>query len=70
MATAAITPDQDTVVAEIFISAPPERVFEAITDPKQMPLWWGQKDLYRITEWSADLRVGGKWSSLGISKDG
>ena len=70
MATAAITPDQDTVVAEIFIAAPPERVFEAITDPKQMPLWWGQKDVYRITDWTADLRVGGKWSSNGISKDG
>ena len=28
MATASITPDQDTVVAEIFIAAPPERVFQ------------------------------------------
>jgi len=70
MATIAITPDQDAVVAEIFIAAPPERVFQAITDPKQMPQWWGQKDMYRITEWSADLRVGGKWSSIGASIDG
>ena len=42
MATMAITSDQDAVVAEIFIAAPPERVFQAITDPKQMPQWWGQ----------------------------
>ena len=70
MATAAITPDQDAIVGEIFIAAPPARVFQAITDPNQMPLWWGQKDLYRITEWKADLRVGGKWSSDGVGADG
>jgi uncharacterized protein YndB with AHSA1/START domain len=29
MATVAVTPDQDVVVAEIFIAAPPARVFEA-----------------------------------------
>jgi len=66
MATATVTPDQDTVLAEIFIAAPPERVFQAITDPAQMPQWWGQRDLYRITEWKNDLRVGGKWSSVGV----
>jgi len=70
MATVAITPDQDVVTAEIFIAAPPARVFEAITDPNQMPKWWGQKDIYRITEWKADLRPGGKWSSVGVSVDG
>jgi uncharacterized protein YndB with AHSA1/START domain len=70
MATVAITPDQDTVVAEIFIAAPPERVFQAITDPKQMPQWWGQQGLYRVTESTADLRKGGKWSSVGVSVDG
>jgi uncharacterized protein YndB with AHSA1/START domain len=70
MATIAITPDQDAVVAEIFLAAPPARVFEAITDPAQMPKWWGQKDLYRITEWKADLRPGGQSSSVGANTDG
>ena len=42
MATAAITPDQDTITAEIFIAAPPERVFQAITGPAQMQRWWGR----------------------------
>ncbi len=70
MAIAAITPDQDAVLAEIFIAAPPERVFQAITDPKQPPRWWGQKGMYRTTEWHADLRPGGKWSSVGVSADG
>jgi len=70
MATVAITPDQDVVTGEIFVAAPPARVFQAITDPKEMPRWWGAVGLYTITEWKADLRVGGKWSSEGVSADG
>jgi len=70
MATATITSDQDAIIAEVLIAAPPERVFQAIVDPRQMPLWWGQKDQYRITEWKNDLRVGGRWSSVGTGADG
>jgi len=70
MATAVITPDQDTIVAEVFIAAPPERVFQAITDPQQMPRWWGQQGVYRITECKGDLRPGGKWSSVGMGMEG
>jgi uncharacterized protein YndB with AHSA1/START domain len=70
MATTSITPDQDAVLAEIFIAAPPERVFQAITDPNQTPQWWGQQGMYRVTEWKADLRLGGKWSSVGVGADG
>jgi uncharacterized protein YndB with AHSA1/START domain len=70
MATSSVTPDNDAVLAEVFIAAPPERVFQAITDPKQMPLWWGQQGLYRVTEWKADLRPGGKWQSDGVGADG
>ena len=70
MATSEISSDQNTVVAEIFIAAPPERVFQAITDPSQTLQWWGQSGMYRITEWKGDLRPGGKWSSVGVGADG
>jgi uncharacterized protein YndB with AHSA1/START domain len=70
MVTATITPGQNAVVAEIFIAAPPTRVFEAITDPHQAPRWWGQEGMYRITEWKGDVRPGGKWSSVGLGADG
>jgi uncharacterized protein YndB with AHSA1/START domain len=70
MANVAITPDQDVVTAEILIAAPPARVFQAITDPNQMPRWWGHQGLYTIKEWKADVRVGGKWSSDGVGADG
>jgi uncharacterized protein YndB with AHSA1/START domain len=70
MATVAITPDQNTIVGEIFIAAPPARVFEAITDPNQTVQWWGQQGVHRITESKADIRPGGKWSSVGVMADG
>jgi len=70
MATATLTPDQSAVLAEVFIAAPPERVFQAITDPAQLSNWWGQSNLYRVTERAADLRVGGKWSCVGVGADG
>jgi uncharacterized protein YndB with AHSA1/START domain len=70
MAIAQITPDNDTVVAEIFVAAPPARVFQAISDPAQTAQWWGQKGMYRLSETKADVRVGGRWLSAGIGKDG
>jgi uncharacterized protein YndB with AHSA1/START domain len=68
--TTHVTPDNNTVMAEIFIAAPPERVFQALTDPEQMPQWWGGKGMYRITECAGDLRPGGKWRTVGVGKDG
>jgi uncharacterized protein YndB with AHSA1/START domain len=70
MATVAVTPDQGIITGEIFIAAPPARVFQAITDPEQMPCWWGASNMYHITEWKGDVRVGGKWSSDGMGVDG
>ena len=61
MATSVISPDKDVIFAEIFVAAPPERVFEAISDPQQLPKWWGQDGIYRSTKWEADMKPGGKW---------
>ena len=60
----------DEVVAEIEIAAPPERVFQALTDAAQVVKWWGQKGVYRCTSFEADLRVGGRWRSSGIDGRG
>lgn len=70
MATSKITPDLDELVSEIHIAAPPDRVFKALIDPEQVTKWWGQIGAYRCTQFSADLRVGGKWRSAGIGPDG
>jgi uncharacterized protein YndB with AHSA1/START domain len=70
VATALITPDNDAIVAEVFVAAPPARVFAAITDPAQTAQWWGQKGMYRVTESKGDIRPGGKWSTRGVGDDG
>jgi len=70
MATAQVTPDNDAILAEVFIAAPPARVFEAITDPQQRMQWWGDKNVFRVTESKSDLRPGGKWSNEGVTPSG
>jgi len=70
MATATLTPNQDAVIAEVFIAAPPARVFQAISDPTQLPRWWGQDGLYHVTKSVMDVRPGGKWRSDGVGADG
>ena len=51
----------DTIVVEIDIDAPPERVFQAWIDPQQRLAWWGDDTTYRTDRFESDLRVGGKW---------
>ncbi len=70
MATSSVTPDADAIVSEIHIAASPERVFEALVDPRQVVQWWGQVGIYRCTEFHCDLRVGGKWQSVGLDSQG
>ncbi len=70
MATAQFSPNNDAVQLEVFVAAPPARVFQAITDPSQLQQWWGQKGLYRVTNAHSDLRKGGAWSTSGVGEDG
>jgi uncharacterized protein YndB with AHSA1/START domain len=65
-----MTSDNDALVSEIQITAPPERVFQALTDPKQVEKWWGREGVYRCTEFVAAVQAGGKWRSSGIGPDG
>ena len=70
MATSRITPDNDVLISEIEIAAPPERVFQALIVPDQVTAWWGQEGMYRSKKFESDTRPGGKWSSKGQSMDG
>ena len=67
MATNAVTPDQDAIALEVVIAAPPDRVFQAITDPTQLLRWWGQQGMYHGTKWCTDVRPGGQWRCEGVS---
>jgi uncharacterized protein YndB with AHSA1/START domain len=59
-----------TVHATVEIAAPPESVFRALTDPGELPRWWGSPEVYQTHDWKVDLRPGGKWSCQARSPEG
>lgn len=60
MPTATLTPDKDSIVSEIDISAPPERVFKALTDPAELQRWFTNPECPAKT-WEMDPRPGGHY---------
>lgn len=67
--TARAVTDGETVLATMDLPATPARLFRALTTA-EVEHWWGAADTYRITEWSADVRVGGRWSAVVRLPDG
>lgn len=65
-----LTQTENTIVKEITIKAPAAKIFAALTDPQQLPQWWGEEGKYRVDRMESDLRPGGKWGSYGTSPDG
>lgn len=60
MATIPITPDQDAIIVEIQIAAPPERVFKAITDSRQLERWFTSPEC-PVKFWKFDSRLNGAY---------
>ena len=56
------------IVIDIEIEAPPERVFDAWTDPRQLAAWWGEEGTYRTRNWRCDVRPGGSWHCEGTGE--
>ena len=57
------------LLASIDIKATPERVFRALAS-EDIAKWWGSPDLYHVTEWTGELKVGGQWRSIGVDREG
>jgi uncharacterized protein YndB with AHSA1/START domain len=60
----------DRLIVELRIEAPAARVFDALTDPAQVPQWWGDPSIYQTTAAAMDLRVGGRYRFSGVMNDG
>lgn len=60
--------DREIVITRI-IDAPRERVFEAMTDPKQVVKWWGPYG-FSTTIHEMDVRPGGVWKQTMHGPDG
>ncbi len=60
----------DSVIEEITINAPPERIFKALTRPSEILNWWRAEGKFQITHFENDLRVGGKWMIRVVGASG
>ncbi|MGY8666302.1 SRPBCC family protein [Bradyrhizobium sp. UFLA05-109] len=60
--------DREIVLSRV-IDAPRELVFEAWSDPKHLPQWFGPAG-FRIESKEIDVRVGGVWRFDMIGPDG
>ncbi|MEZ2331584.1 SRPBCC domain-containing protein [Mesorhizobium sp. RCC_202] len=59
----------ETAMAAAEIPAAPDQVLAALVT-SEVERWWGSADTYRMTGWTADLRVGRSWSVVVRSADG
>jgi len=63
MSTTNIPLNQDAIVNEIEIAAPPERVFQALTDTGELKRWFGSPEC-PTKSWVMDARIGGHYQYL------
>jgi uncharacterized protein YndB with AHSA1/START domain len=56
------TPSDDEIRMTRLFNAPPELVFEVMSQPEHVKQWWGRLgEGYSVPVCEIDLRVGGKW---------
>jgi uncharacterized protein YndB with AHSA1/START domain len=59
---------QDIVMTRIF-DAPPDVVFQVVTDPALIPCWWGPRFLTTRVE-RMEVTPGGQWRYVNIDAEG
>jgi uncharacterized protein YndB with AHSA1/START domain len=60
MTKAILSPDQDAVISEIEIAAPPARVFQALTTAAELKCWFSSPECPAHV-WEMDPRPGGRY---------
>jgi uncharacterized protein YndB with AHSA1/START domain len=63
------TPTDREIHIERVFDAPRDRVFEAFTDPKLIPEWWGPNGTTTSVD-RMDVRAGGDWRFVVRNSDG
>jgi uncharacterized protein YndB with AHSA1/START domain len=66
--TTAVYSEGSDLVFERTFDAPRDRVWKAMTDPDQVPRWWGPHGTTTIVT-EMDVRPGGKWRYLSKGPD-
>jgi uncharacterized protein YndB with AHSA1/START domain len=60
MPSQTVMPDQDAIVSEIHIAAPPERIFKALTDASELKQWFRSPEC-PVKLWEMDPRMDGAY---------
>ena len=63
------TTDDRTLVVERQLAAPPDRVFDAWTNPKLLVQWWGPEGM-TTPDHDLDVREGGAWTTTMMNAEG
>jgi uncharacterized protein YndB with AHSA1/START domain len=63
------TPGDREIVTERIFEASRERVFDAMTNPELIPLWWGPREMAVIVD-KMEVVVGGAWRFVNHNDDG
>jgi uncharacterized protein YndB with AHSA1/START domain len=61
MTSTIVTADLDAIVSEIYIAAPPQRVFQALTDSSELMRWFTSPEC-PMKYWKMDARAGGRYA--------
>lgn len=74
MTTDATLPDVRTIglaiEGEVWLAAPLERVFAALTTPEWLAAWWGDDDVYTTSDWQIAAREGTAWRCTITTRHG
>ena len=64
-----MNPTPTIVRTVVEIAAPPDRVFEALTDARELLEWWGDEGS-RVVDSESDVRPGGAWEVRTVDRNG
>src|SRR5262249_45724394 len=65
-----LTDERNAIVKEVTINGSAERIFEALTNPRERMKGWGAEGRFQATQMESDLRPGGRWVMRGIGMGG
>jgi uncharacterized protein YndB with AHSA1/START domain len=58
-----------SILANVEVAAPPDRIFRALASD-QIVQWWVRPGVFDTREWTGDVRIGGRWRASGLGKRG
>ncbi len=58
------------VEGEVWLAAPVERVFDALTTPEWLAAWWGDDEAYTTHDWQIAPVAGTRWQCRIVTRRG